>query len=142
MIAEVENHPLESTASIMSGIVDDLRNLVKQELRLTKEEIKEDLRKARSASTYWAAGVAVLALSALPFMFMVVHVLHAATSPAGSDPASLPLWACYGIVGGLIAIVGIVMMSAGQKRFESVSNLVENQIREVTKESPNGRQPR
>jgi len=142
MITEIENHPGESTSSIMGGIVDDLRDLVKQELRLVQEEVKEDFRKARNASMYWAVGVAVLALSVVPFLFMAVHGLHAITSPAGSDPASLPLWACYGIVGAVIAIVGYVMMSSGQKRFESVSDLVENQIQEVTKEGSNGRQSR
>lgn len=143
MITEVENPPMESASSIMGGIVDDLRDLVKQELRLAQEEVKEDLRKAWKASMYWGAGVAVLSLSAVPFLFMLVHLLHTVTLPAGSgDPASLPLWACYGIVAVLIAMMGYAMMIAGQKRFESVSNLVENQIREVTKEGSNGRQSR
>lgn len=140
MITEVENHPMESTASIMGSIVDDLRDLLKQELRLAKEEMKEDLRKAREASMYWAVGVGSVWLSVVPFIFMVVNLLHTLTSPAGSDPASLPLWACFGIVGTLLAIVGVSVMSAGQKRFDSVSNLVDHQIRQVTKEVSNGRQ--
>jgi len=139
MITELENHPLESAASIMSGIVDDLRDLVKQELRLAKEEVKEDLRKAREAGMYWAVGVGTVWLSVVPFIFMLVNVLHTLTSPAGSDPASIPLWACFGIVGALLAVVGFSVMSLGQKRFDSVSDLVDNQIRQVTKEVSNGR---
>jgi hypothetical protein len=138
MIAEIENHPVENTASIISGIVDDLRELVKKEIRLAQEEIKEDLRRARNASMFWFAGVGVLCLSAVPLIFMLVHALHTATSPAGSDPASVPLWACYAIVAALLGIVGYIMVIAGQKRFERVTDVVDKQIRAVTKEAPNG----
>lgn len=89
---------------------------------------------------YWAVGVGSLWLSAIPFIFMVVNLIHTLTSPAGSDPASLPIWACYGMVGAVLALIGFSVMSAGQKRFDTVSNLVDNQIRQVTKEASNGRQ--
>jgi len=139
MITEVENPPTESTSSIVSGIVDDLRDLLKQELRLAKEEVKEDLRKAREASMFWAVGVGSLWLSAIPFIFMLVNLLHQVTSPSGSDLASIPLWACFGIVWVVLTIVGFSVMSVGQKRFDTVSNMVDNQIRQVTKEVSNGR---
>jgi hypothetical protein len=138
MLTEVENHPSESTASIVSGIVDDLRELVKKEFRLAQEEVKDDLRKARDASILWVAGVGVLCLSAIPIVFMLASLLHTLTSPAGSDPASLPMWGCYGIVAVFLAIVGFITMSMGQKRFETVSELVDKQIRQVTEEPNHG----
>lgn len=138
MITEVENHPMESTSSIMSGIVDDLRDLVKKELRLAHEEVKDDLKRARDASMFWLAGVGILCLSVIPFVFMLVYALHTLTSPAASDPASLPMWACYGIVGAVIAIVGYAIMIAGQKRFETISDVLDKQIRGVPEEASRG----
>jgi hypothetical protein len=43
---------------------------------------------------------------------MLVHLLHALTAP--------PLWACYGIVGGLFAAGGIVLLVLGRIKLARV----------------------
>jgi hypothetical protein len=43
---------------------------------------------------------------------MLVHLLHALTA--------LPLWACYGIVGGLFAAGGIVLLVLGKQKLAHV----------------------
>jgi hypothetical protein len=45
-------------------------------------------------------------LAGLPLILMLVHLLYAL--------AGLPLWACYGIVGGVLAIVGGVLLFIGK----------------------------
>jgi len=45
------------------------------------------------------------------------------TSPAGADPASVPLWGCFGLVGVALAISGGALIFAGMKRFDSVNPL-------------------
>jgi len=139
MITEVENPPMESATSIVSGIVDDFRDLVKQEFHLAHQELREDFRKTREASLLWGTGVGMIFLSAIAFVLMLANGLHTLTSPAGTDPASLPLWGCYAIVSVLLAILGVAVAIVGQNRFDSIS-LLANQFNRVTKEAPNGRQ--
>jgi hypothetical protein len=133
MITEVHDQPEVSMGSLVSGIVDDFRDLVRQELLLARQRIAEDLRKTREATLVWALSVGAMLVSGITFSMMLAHLLHTATSPAG-DPASVPLWACYGIVGVVSAIGGAAAFVAGRKKFESI-RLVDSQAR---KEVSNG----
>jgi len=72
---------------------------------LATDEIREYLRKTKTAMLSLGIGVGVAALSGLLLIFMLPHVLNAL--------AGLPLWACYRIVGGLLAISGGVLLLIG-----------------------------
>jgi hypothetical protein len=78
---------------------------VRHELVLATDEIREDLRKTKTAMLSLGIGMGVAALSGLLLILMLPHVLNAL--------AGLPLWACYGIVGGLLAISGGVLLLIG-----------------------------
>jgi hypothetical protein len=71
---------------------------VRHELVLATDEIREDRRKTKTAMLSLDIGIGVAALSGLLLILMLPHVLNAL--------AGLPLWACYGIVVGLLAIGG------------------------------------
>jgi len=133
MITEVHDQPEASIGSLVSGIVDDFRDLVRQELLLARQRVAEDLRITREATLIWALGIGAALISGIAFCLMLAHLLHTATSPVG-DPAAVPLWACYGIVGVVSSIGGAVAFAAGRKKFESI-RLVDNQ---VDKEVSNG----
>jgi len=77
----------------------------------------------------FAAGAGVLLLGAILACLMLVYLLHWLTAPAGADPASLPLWACYGIVGAAFGAVGGVLLAAGKKKYESTSLLPDKSAR-------------
>jgi len=81
----------------------------------------------------WALGGGAMFVSGIAFCLMLAHLLHTATSPVG-DPAAVPLWACYGIVGALAAIGGAIAFVVGRKKFESI-RLVDSQ---ASKEVSNG----
>jgi hypothetical protein len=53
-------------------------------------------------------GVGIAASGGLLLILMLVHLLHALTA--------LPLWACYGMVGGLFAVVGAVLLVLGKQK--------------------------
>jgi Putative Actinobacterial Holin-X, holin superfamily III len=53
-------------------------------------------------------GAGIAAIGGLLLILMLVHLLHALTA--------LPLWACYGIVGGLFAIGGVVLLVIGKQK--------------------------
>ena len=87
-----------SFAALLDGLWQDLKTLVVQELRLATHEVQQELGKAKSAAVSLAVGAGLLAVGGLLLILMLVHLLQALTN--------LPLWACYGIVGGAIAGTG------------------------------------
>jgi Putative Actinobacterial Holin-X, holin superfamily III len=91
-----------SLAQLLTGIVNDAKELMRQELALAKHEIREDLRKTTKAMLSLGVGIGVAAIGGLLLILMLVHLLNAL--------AGLPLWACYGIVGGLFLIMGGVLL--------------------------------
>jgi hypothetical protein len=62
---------------------------------------------------------------------MPVHLLHWATSPEGTDPAAIPLWGCYGIVGAAVLLIGGVLAFAGKKRFDSFNPLPDETVKAI-----------
>jgi Putative Actinobacterial Holin-X, holin superfamily III len=95
-----------SLAQLLTGIVSGAKELLRHELALAKYEIREDLRKTKTAMLSLGIGIGVAALGGLLLILMLVHLLDAL--------AGLPLWACYGIVGGLLAIIGAVLLLIGK----------------------------
>jgi hypothetical protein len=95
-----------SLTQLLTGIVDDAKALLRQELALAKYEIREDLRKTTTVMLLLGIGAGVAAIGGLLLILMLVHLLNALTE--------LPLWACYGIVGGVFAIVGGVLLLIGK----------------------------
>src|SRR5438270_13502115 len=93
-------------ASTMKGIVDDALELMQQQFAMLKAEIRSDFRKIIAGIIPIASGIAPLLLGGLMVCLMLVHLLHWATLPQGqvADPAAIPLWACYGIVGGVFLL--------------------------------------
>jgi len=120
--------------SLVSGIVDDVQDLITQQVKLTRAEITSDVRKATDIAIAFAIGGSVMLVGAILACLMLVYLLHWATSPNGSDPATVPLWACYGIVGAAFCVVGALIVAAAKKRFDSTT-LVPEQSAAALKEN-------
>jgi len=125
MATEVQNpSEQQSFTSLVTGIVSDFQDLVKQQLQLTRREIEADLRKSREAASLWAIGLGVLALGVIPLCLMLAHLIHWLATPAEEiarlDPARLPLWVCHAIVGVVLVVAGWCLVLAGKKRFDAV----------------------
>jgi hypothetical protein len=116
----VDSHLYNSTphnsgptmGQLVSDLMADVKQLIRQELALAKHEVRGEVRKAMGALIALGAGVGLAALGGLLLIIMVVHLLHALTP--------LPLWACYGIVGGLCAIVGFIMLYLGKRQIAQI----------------------
>jgi drug/metabolite transporter (DMT)-like permease len=117
-----------SLTGLVKGIVNDVGDLIKQQLRFAQAEVKKDLRQTGEASRLLGIGVGVALLGLVVLVFMPVHLLHWLTSPPGTDPATLPLWSCYGIVGLFILAVGGSLAYAGKKKFDSFNPLPEETV--------------
>lgn len=120
MATEVQNHSEHSVTSLVSGIVSDMQDLFKQQLRLTRQEIEADFRKTKEAASLLVVGVITTMLGAFAACLMLAHLLHWLGAPAGDDRSSLPLWASFAVVGILFLIGGGLAIMAGKKRMDAV----------------------
>jgi len=134
MANEVYTPPDASTTGLLKGIVSDVGDLIRQEVRFARAEIKADLHKTKEASTLLAVGVGVALLGVVLLTEALALLLWWLSLPAGYDPARIPLWGCFGITGGLFLVVGAVLAAAGKKRFDSF-NPLPDQTAQTVKEN-------
>jgi hypothetical protein len=95
-------------ASLVRGIMHDAQILVGQQFTMFRREIVETAHQAMTAVICMAIGAGAVAIAAFLLMMMVVHVLNTF--------AGLPLWSCYALMGGLLAVVGALLLYLGGKR--------------------------
>ena len=98
----MDNRPQRSAepnlAALLGGIMNDAKDLLIQELTLAKLEGQDELRQIKTAALYLGIGIGVATVSGMLLSVMLVHVLAAYTA--------VPLWGCYGVVGGVLAVLG------------------------------------
>ncbi|MDF2458619.1 MAG: hypothetical protein K0S79_1035 [Nitrospira sp.] len=85
--------------NLVTAILDDAKVLMRQEAQLLRDEVKLELSKAGRAASGFGIGAVLAAVGALFLLLMLVHGLH--------EWAGLSLWASYGLVGGILAGVGV-----------------------------------
>ena len=119
MATEVKNGA--SITELVQGIVADVGDLVRQEVRFARKEITSDLRKARLAAAYLIIGGAVALVGLCVLSLSVGHLLHWLSLPADHvETARLPLWAAHGIVSLVLLAVGGALSWMGYQKFENV----------------------
>jgi hypothetical protein len=133
MPTEVEYPPEQSATSLVSGILGDLQHLVEQQFQLTRREIEEELRQRAAAAAVFGLGMVVLFLGSIVLCLTLAHGLHWAASPSATDPARLPLWACYAVVAAVLAAIGGILACVGRARFKSIEPF-QNPITEILQE--------
>jgi lipopolysaccharide export LptBFGC system permease protein LptF len=112
MAVDTTDQPRQSSTALVSGIVDDLQRLLRQEAQLARQELKQEWQKTKSAAFSFAAGSVALVFSVLILLFMLVYLLAYYTS--------IPTWGCYGIVGGILALAAIAMLMMGSQRASQI----------------------
>jgi len=134
MATGYQNPTDQSATSLVTGIIDDLQALVKQQFLLARQEIKQDFRRATDGMLFMALSAGILFLGAIVFCFAVVYLLHWAGSPSDADPSRFPLWACHGVVGLVLLITGGIFAGVGLAKFKSIDP-VNNPATEALKEN-------
>jgi hypothetical protein len=112
-----------SMTGLMRGIINDIGDLIRHEIKFARTEIKADLRKTREAAAILALGAGVALLGVILLALMLVHLLHWLSSSAGADTAAIPLWGCYGIVSAVFLVIGAVATYVGYAKFKSFDPL-------------------
>lgn len=115
-----------SVTSLLGGIVEDAQELVRKEIALARQEIREEIGNAKDAGVKLAIAGAVLGVGGLLLVLMLAQAL--------ADLLNLPTWAGYGIVGVVLAIVGYVLLSSAQKTMKQIQPVPEKTV-ETMKEN-------
>ncbi len=101
-----------SFVSLLGGIANDAKELLLQEVALTKREVEYGLRKAKTAAIALGIAIGIIASGGILLMLALVHVLDAFTM--------VPLWGCYGIVASVLVVLGGVLLVAGKTKAEAL----------------------
>jgi CHASE3 domain sensor protein len=126
MANEVQTPPEEAgVASLMRGIINDIGDLIRHEIRFARTEIRTDLRKTQRAATVLALGVGTAVIGAILLALMLVHLIHWLSLPAGHNPEGIPLWGCFGIVSAVFLGIGSAVAYAGCEMFKNFNPLPE-----------------
>jgi len=133
MANDVHTQSEPGLASLVQGIVSDLGDLIKQEIRFARTEMKSDLQRSTVAITYLTLGAGIGALGVLFLATALVFLLHWLTAPAGTDPANIPLWGCFAIFGGGFLLIGACLLGLGRAKFNF--NPLPDQTAQTVKEN-------
>lgn len=106
-----------SMTSLVTGIINDARDLFQQQVALFRHEVQEDFRKTKEAALALVVGGGVATLGVVFLCAAVVWFLNWVTNDR------LPLWVCFLIVGGVITTAGVVLLFLGKKKMESFNPL-------------------
>jgi len=111
--AYTETNQEASLAGLVSGIVRDVQQLIRQEMALARGEVQQSLEKAWTAALSLGIAAVVGALSGIMFVLMVVHLLSWLIP-------GLPLWGSYAIVGGVLAVAAAVLVLVARERARAI----------------------
>jgi Putative Actinobacterial Holin-X, holin superfamily III len=115
-----------SLPDLVTGIIDDVRTLIRQEVALGRAEMLKELNKTKQAAMAVGAGIAVAAVGVLFLLLLLVNLIH--------EAGGLPLWGSDAIVGGVLVVFGCIVYFVGKRRASEV-HLVPRQTIESIKEN-------
>jgi hypothetical protein len=92
---------------LVRGILNDAKELLVEGATLTKLEVQDEIGKAKIAAFQVGIGIGIVAGGGMFLMLTAVYLLDAFTE--------IPLWGCYGIVGGALMAGGGILLAAGKR---------------------------
>lgn len=112
MANEPQTRPEQDTSDLIHGIVADAEKLLQEQFALFRQEVRDEIARARSAAVAGGVGLGMTALGGVLCTQMLVHGLQSATK--------MPLWACYGLVGGGLAGGGLALLNRAKRNVASI----------------------
>src|SRR6476620_4304847 len=116
-----------SATELVEGILGDARRLLGQQIELFKEEVREEVGRAAALAAEAGAGAGLASLGGVLAAHAAVHLLHRSTR--------LPLWGCYGLVGGLLGAAGAGLAASGLREAANLRLMPPRQTVEALKEN-------
>jgi len=116
MSADLQTNSGPSLTHLVSGIIADAQALLKQQLALFRTEMKQDIKRTKQALVSLVTGLALASIGGTLLCFMAVYGLATAFP-------QLPLWACFGIVGGALSAGGGIAFYSALRQFQEFNPL-------------------
>jgi uncharacterized membrane protein YqjE len=110
----------ESTGSLIRGILNDLRTLIREEIALARVEMREQAGRARAAALSFGIAAAALAFGAI---FLLIAIALGIANLLG-----WPAWTGFLIMALLLCIGGYFTLSSGRKQLASVHGVPEETV--------------
>jgi hypothetical protein len=107
--------PREPVTHLIQNVVDDLRELFREEVALARAEVREEVSAWSSAAISMAGGAAVAAVGALLILLGIAQGIAMAFG--------WPAWGGYLLVGILLGICGAFALSLGRRRTKTIATL-------------------
>lgn len=98
----------EPASTLLSRLFSDATALVRSEMQLAKAELRETTSNLKAGMAAIAMGAAVLLAGVLALIAAVILALAEVVEP----------WLAALIVGGALAVIGLVMLQAAKKKLE------------------------
>ena len=103
---------------LLGNIVENIQQIIRSEFRLAKAELREKASKASKPATALAAG---LLIGLYGFGFLLLAAVYALSMVMPAGLAAL-------VVGGLLALVSVLLATSGAKKLKSVRPAPERTI--------------
>jgi len=116
---DTDNGP--GITSLVSGIINDGQELIKQQLHLFSVELKNDLKRTRDASIPLIIGGVVAAIGAF-FLFVTAALWI-------SWQWTLPIWVGFAVVTGIFLVLGVILVIMGKSRFDAFNPLPDKSLK-------------
>lgn len=129
MANEVHAPEEQGLATLLRGIISDVGDLIRHEIRFARTEMKSDVRKVSRAGAVLALGAGTVALGVVFAALMLVYLIHHLSG--APDSASIPLWGCYGIVAAVFLVVGAGLSFMGYNALQKLNPLPDQTAQSV-----------
>jgi uncharacterized membrane protein YqjE len=101
---------IRSIPEILQDVLTNIQDIVRDEVRLAKAELAEELNRARSGGLLIGVGAVAAIFSALFLLLACVYVLGLV----------MPNWAAALIVAAAVGVAAAVTLGLGLKRFKTI----------------------
>jgi uncharacterized membrane protein YqjE len=115
-----------TVAQLLGGLVGDAQTLVRKEVELATQEVKNEIDKARQGAVSLGIGGSIAAVGAIFLLLMIVNVLV--------EVLGLSYWVSYLIVGGAMTVIGVLLLVTGSQRLKEVDPMPRETIESVKKD--------
>ena len=108
-------HETDSIPALIRSLMDDARELVREEIALARAEMREELSVVRRVGLAFGAAALLALIGAV--------LLCIAVGGAVADLFDVPAWVGYGIVALLLLIGAVVMVARGRAGLAAIGGL-------------------
>jgi hypothetical protein len=109
-----------SVEILVGGVLGDLQNLIEQQFRLTRRELEDEVFQMARSVAILAIGFGFLLSSIILYSFAAANLLHRIVSSPAIPSETLPMWGCQSIIGGFLALLGLIVIRIGVKSYQAI----------------------